>query len=363
MDGIAIFSAFLQGLGVVAFVVRLHELAVTRCATPRSEIVATALTFAVGAAVSMAFPLKFAPGVVFDLRHVFLVLAGPFGGMPAALATGVTCAILRMIQGGIGMPAGVLAILTSMTVGLVFAYLHQRREYTMREIFILGVGASLSLTSVLTLPWPLASEVLQRIALPFMAINFVGVLISAESLNRFRAQLYREQSLMHDRSTDSLTGLFNRRVFDTRGPEIAEDGFRKNGCYALMIVDIDRFKTINDTFGHANGDKVLKVVARMIASHAREQDLTVRYGGEEIALVLPGCNTAQASVIADRIRQGIEGTAIEVSGINLKVTVSVGYVVVDTSETVFWSAFDEADAALYRAKNAGRNRVERAVAA
>ncbi|WP_425417430.1 GGDEF domain-containing protein [Oricola indica] len=361
MDGIAAYSAFLQGLGVVAFAVRLHELALTRCTSQRAEVFATSMTFALGAAVSMTFPLHFTPGITFDLRHVFLVLAAPFGGWPAVLATAGTAGFLRFLQGGIGMEAGFAGIAISAMVSLVIAHFHaKRRGYSFVGLSVIGLASSLSLISLFLLPMPLAIEVFQRVALPFIGVNFVGVLVSAESLNKIRLQLHREKALVRDTSIDPLTGLSNRRVFDARGPELAESGIQDKGRYAIMIIDIDRFKSINDTFGHANGDKVLKDVSRIISDYAREDDLVVRYGGEEIALVLPGCDEQRTAVIADRIREGIESNTIEVSGINLKVTVSIGYVVVEETGKGFWAAFEEADTALYRAKNAGRNRVEQA---
>mgnify|MGYP000607414190 CR=1 FL=1 len=360
MDGIAIFSAFLQGLGVVAFAVRLNELAVTQCTSPRWESVATASTFMVGAAVSMVFPLTFAPGVVFDLRHVFLVLAAPFGGWPAALLTAAATSGVRILQGGVGLYAGLVGIAISTAVGFAFAYGRKRRQYSLTEQAAIGLAASLSMTSIFLLPLPIALEVLERIAVPFALINLVGVMISADSLNRVRQRMSRERTLVRDTATDPLTGLSNRRVFDAKGPELAAAEMSRKGRYAIMVVDIDRFKSINDTFGHANGDMVLKQISTIVAACARDSDLVVRYGGEEIALVLPGCDEKGTAMIADRIRTGIENSVIELGGIKLKITASVGYTVVDNPGLGFWAAFEEADQALYRAKTGGRNRVEKA---
>lgn len=363
MDGIAIFSAFLQGLGIVAFAVRLNELAVTRSTSPQREIIATAMTFMVGALVSMAFPLKFVPGVAFDLRHVFLVLAGPFGGWPAALLTSLATSAYRFAQGGPTVYADLSGIVVAALLGLAIARFNRRPDYSLAMIATLGVAASVPIFGTFLVVAPYEPEAFRNLAIPFVLANFIGVIISAESFNRIRVQMHREKALVRDTATDPLTGLSNRRAFDAQGPELAEDGIQKNGRYALMIVDIDRFKSINDTFGHANGDKVIKQVAETVSTYARDNDMVVRYGGEEIALVLPGCDETRTAVIADRIREGIEHTTFEVNGINLKVTVSVGYVVVDAPGKGFWSAFEEADAALYRAKTAGRNRVEKALAA
>ncbi|MCK5749197.1 MAG: GGDEF domain-containing protein, partial [Oricola sp.] len=221
MDGIAIFSAFLQGLGIVAFAGRLHELAITRCTSPRWETAATALTFAVAAAVSMTFPLRFAPGIIFDLRHVFLILAGPFGGLPAALLTAAATGGLRFLEGGVGLYPGLAGIAISTTIGLGFAWLNGNRDYTLAKVSLLGLLSEVSITSLFVLPLPIALELLGRISIPIIIVNFVGVLIAAESLNRFRVQMHREESLARDSSTDPLTGLSNRRAFDVQGPELA----------------------------------------------------------------------------------------------------------------------------------------------
>ncbi len=130
-----------------------------------------------------------------------------------------------------------------------------------------------------------------------------------------------------------------------------------------MMIDIDHFKSVNDTFGHAAGDEVLKHVAAIVSENARLGDLIARYGGEEMALVLPNLDGANAHLVADRIRNAVENAATTVRGLPLKVTVSIGFAPVGSTEDAFSVALRAADEALYAAKNEGRNRVISAVAA
>ncbi|WP_193176434.1 GGDEF domain-containing protein [Oricola nitratireducens] len=363
MNTFAIFSAFLQGLGIVAISMRLYEMAVAQCASKRCERTAASLTFVAGVIVSMGFPLNFSPGVVFDLRHVFLVMAASYGGVPAALLTAAAASGFRLMDGGIGLVSGLVGIGISTTIGLGLASLHKQRELSLLRLGLLGLAASLSLISVFLLPWSAATDIFQNIAAPFIAINLFGVIIAGETLNKFRKQVVREKALVRDTATDPLTGLANRRAFDVNGPEMARAEVEKGNRYAIMIVDVDNFKSINDTFGHANGDRVLCQICDIISANARGADLVARYGGEEIVLVLPGCDDAGTGSVADRIRSGVETGVFELQGIRLKVTVSIGYIVNADPMLSFQGAFDEADAALYRAKNAGRNRIEKALAA
>jgi diguanylate cyclase len=363
MSTFTIFSAFLQGLGIVAIAMRLNEMAVARCVTSRCEKIAASITFMAGVVVSMGFPLKFAPGVVFDLRHVFLVIAASYGGWPAALLTAAAAAGFRMWEGGGGIAAGLTGIAISTTLGMLLASFNSRHAIPLLRLGVLGLAASVSLVSVFLLPWSVATAVFDKIAIPFALINLFGVVIAGESLNKFRNQVVREKELVRDTVTDPLTGLANRRIFDLKAPELAQDEIQKQGRYAVMLIDIDNFKSINDTFGHACGDRVLRQVCDIISANAREDDLVARYGGEEVVLVLPGCNEARTQGVAGRIRAGVEGATIELQGIKLTVTVSIGYVVNDDPDKTFWTAFDEADAALYRAKSSGRNRIEKGLAA
>ena len=363
MNTFTIFSAFLQGLGIVAIAMRLHEMAITRCASQRCEKAAASITFMAGVIVSMGFPLNFAPGVTFDLRHVFLIIAASYGGWTAGLLTAGAAVAFRLWDGGLGIAAGLTGIAISTMFGLALSGFSAKRDLSLVRLGVLGLAASASLVSVFLLPWSVAMAVFDKIAVPFVLINLFGVVIAGESLNKYRKRIVREKALVRDNATDPLTGLANRRTFDLKGPEMALGEMQKKGRYAVVVIDIDNFKGINDTFGHACGDRVLRQVCDIISANARDGDLVARYGGEEIVLVLPGCDVARTQGVADRIRAGVEGAAFELEGIRLTVTVSIGYTVSDDPKKTFWTAFDEADAALYRAKSSGRNRIEKGLAA
>lgn len=159
-------------------------------------------------------------------------------------------------------------------------------------------------------------------------------------------------------STDALTALANRRAASLRLDELAR---RDPGGSSLSIalIDIDVFKSINDTYGHASGDRVLCHVAEVLRAVARGNDLTARWGGEEFLLVLDGTSAATARAVADRVRGCIARTPCLLdSGKSVPITVSVGVATYDGRGLD--ALLDAADRALYRAKSLGRNRVEAA---
>ncbi len=158
-------------------------------------------------------------------------------------------------------------------------------------------------------------------------------------------------------ATDSLTGLPNNRAFrEALGRELARSQ-RAGTPVALIMVDIDFFKRVNDTYGHAAGDDVLRAVAQSLRGALRAGDLAARYGGEEFVLLLPATDLAGASVVGERVRRAIESTPVALTdGTSLGVTASFGVALArgvgDAS-----GVFARADAALYAAKRGGRNRV------
>lgn len=159
-------------------------------------------------------------------------------------------------------------------------------------------------------------------------------------------------------STDVLTGLKNRRAFDERLQQEWKLSSRLHRDLSLLMIDIDHFKRFNDTFGHTFGDRILQHVASHLRSSVRESDTTARYGGEEFAILLPATDIEQATHLADNLRKSVA----ETNFLGQTVTVSIG-VAADLSvagDAEGCSLVGQADAALYAAKRAGRNRVERA---
>jgi diguanylate cyclase (GGDEF)-like protein len=164
--------------------------------------------------------------------------------------------------------------------------------------------------------------------------------------------------------TDELTGLSNRRRFqDTMSAEV-ERSRRFGQDLGLVLLDIDDFKAVNDTYGHQQGDLVLREVAKILRASSREIDEPARYGGEELAVILPGTDLPGAFELAERVREGIELLRLPIIGDAaaepLRVTASFGAAALPTSAQDVRGLVAAADEALYQAKRAGKNQTVRA---
>ena len=154
--------------------------------------------------------------------------------------------------------------------------------------------------------------------------------------------------------TDSLTGLLNRRAFDEMLEREGERGQFAGAKLAVILLDLDRFKSINDTYGHAAGDEVLRRISGLLQQGTRPGDVLARYGGEEFVLLLRGAHLTEAKRIAERLRRSIEESFSGPSATQL--TTSVGIAIAEPEETAA-ALMDRCDRALYASKRAGRNQV------
>lgn len=165
------------------------------------------------------------------------------------------------------------------------------------------------------------------------------------------------QMLAQKAKVDGLTGLWNRAFFDARWAEEFTRSSRYARPLSMMIIDADRFKSINDDFGHPAGDALLQGIARIIQRECRQSDLACRYGGEEFAVIMPDTTAEEASVVAERVRIAIE-QAQWPRHPNRPVSVSVGVAGCDSAPRISAESWIESvDRNLYRAKRDGRNRV------
>ncbi|HET9208218.1 MAG TPA: GGDEF domain-containing protein [Burkholderiaceae bacterium] len=158
--------------------------------------------------------------------------------------------------------------------------------------------------------------------------------------------------------TDELTGTMTRRALRELAPSLVQQQHASQRDVAVLMLDLDRFKAINDTYGHIKGDAVLRMAAEVLQAHARVDTLLARYGGEEFIAVVPVDDLPAARRVAERLRQAIEGADwVGALGLGSGVTVSVGVAVVGPAEPLD-AALQRADEALYRAKRDGRNQCQ-----
>lgn len=154
---------------------------------------------------------------------------------------------------------------------------------------------------------------------------------------------------------DALTGLSNRLTANERLHTEFVSMKRSHSPYAVMMLDIDFFKRVNDTHGHAVGDQVLQGVAQTMKTTLRESDCTARFGGEEFLALLPATNMAAALQVAEKLRQAVESSPDPIAG---RITVSMGLALANPEQANEYEAVREADDALYRAKREGRNQIQ-----
>ncbi|HET6922834.1 MAG TPA: sensor domain-containing diguanylate cyclase, partial [Anaeromyxobacteraceae bacterium] len=169
-----------------------------------------------------------------------------------------------------------------------------------------------------------------------------------------RARLFAETEKLA--TTDGLTGLANHRTFQARLDEHLLASRRYGKRLALILCDVDHFKSVNDTYGHPVGDQVLRGMARALQKEARATDLVARYGGEEFAVIMPETDSAGGRVIAERIREKVGALAFATELGQLRVTISLGLATFPDDGRRKAELVELADACLYQAKRSGRNR-------
>lgn len=232
-------------------------------------------------------------------------------------------------------------------------------HYSARRYMVMGAMASVLLPTTI---WFLLCGQPMEVSLGVAALLFVGVLIQAGNvLSRAQSEnfmlAYRLEAARRKAeniaNTDELTGMENRRAFFERGQTLAQDCQRKQLPLSVVMIDADHFKAINDRFGHAVGDAVLRHLAKRLKEHQRASDVCSRMGGEEFAILLPNTSLGDAMALAERLCQACAVNPMQADGEVVTSTVSIGVASEGYAIEYLLSCADEA---LYQAKAAGRNR-------
>lgn len=250
-------------------------------------------------------------------------------------------------------------LLAGPTSGLVFAgkssYWHK---------FVLGMsGVVMFVLCDLTRNpvWPAAIPPMQErlLYLGNLTVLVVGSVLIVHLFSRELLHLHREQQRLV--MTDALTGLFNRRYILPQAERLLQLAVRHSRPFSVILVDIDHFKSINDTCGHAVGDEVIQRLADHMRSSLRSSDIVARIGGEEFLLILPETPLRSAVVVAEKLRREIAASPLAEGAAPLgnRLSVSLGAAELETNEETvsLEELMSRADSALYHAKNTGRNRL------
>jgi len=195
---------------------------------------------------------------------------------------------------------------------------------------------------------------------PFQPRELLARIRAGERIVRLQKELLETNKRLELLSiTDGLTKLNNHRYFQDELVRAFEESVRYGRPLSLAMIDLDFFKKVNDTYGHAVGDEVLKCAAKLFKQSARSTDLVARYGGEEFAVMMPETDLDDAAVFAEKIRSIIESTSFDTAAGSIPVTVSIGVASVPHSRIASpKELIVSADKALYRAKKNGRNQVQ-----
>ena len=185
---------------------------------------------------------------------------------------------------------------------------------------------------------------------PVILVAYVTTLLSSD----IRRALIQIKDLSQ---TDELTGLLNMRGFTSIADRIARQAARYSHSYSVVMIDSDSLKSVNDSFGHQAGNRMLKLLVQCIQAHVRETDIVARYGGDEFIVLLPETASAGAETMALRMRERVEAALLDAHDARVGSTVSIGIACYPEHAAELNSVIDLADRALYKSKTAGKNRV------
>ncbi|PWK15602.1 GGDEF domain-containing protein [Tumebacillus permanentifrigoris] len=307
--------------------------------------------------VLMQFSVRVTATTILDMRHLAVVLAAIFAGPGAAMTTAVVLAIARILLFGGLSPSSELAASTMLLIGLGCVWLTQRSWSSWRKFTIMNVYG-LSVVSVtlylLVRDW----AILRRLYVFYWIFGLLmGALTTYLTLYVLRVRALYFQ--LEEYSTkDFLTGLNNVRKFDEVFNEMMNQAQVREEQLSLLLLDIDHFKQINDTYGHPGGDQVLRDLGHVLARACRSFDVVSRNGGEEFTMLLPDCSHEQACEVAERVRRMVEKHLFRLpAGGTIRISVSIGVATYSETAQTQYEVYQQADDALYSAKRLGRNRV------
>ncbi|WP_262372394.1 GGDEF domain-containing protein [Sutcliffiella horikoshii] len=311
--------------------------------------------------ILMYYSIQVTQETMVDLRFIPVMLIIMFLGVPQALISSVLIIIGRFIFGFTTSAIAAFILMGILLIGFVLInkvsvkYNVDRHSY--RKSLVMIIFSNMVFSIIISL---LVKDygVLTRLIPSYWAVSIIGGLTSVFFVKYIRKTQYLLMKYEKESTIDFLTGLNNVRQFDTIWNMLSSNAIAKGEKLSLLIIDIDHFKFVNDTYGHPVGDTILSELGKILKNTTRSFDVVSRNGGEEFSVILPDSPHPHAMEIAERIRKAVEAYKFNISAKeSISITVSIGVAtypetVSETNEMVYI-----ADECLYKAKRTGRNRV------
>ncbi|NNU90487.1 diguanylate cyclase [Anoxybacillus sp. CHMUD] len=303
--------------------------------------------------VLMFFSIPLGHGVIADLRHVPLVVISYYGGMPSALAAGIIMGAGRFLFGN--MSASIVSFFISVAIAIGCGFISRwMKRHIITTTFWMNTYSMALILFALFVNIP-DHDIYTQTLFTFWPISIIATYVASNICKDIRQSKEMLQHYKAWATTDFLTGLYNVRQFHTLLRENITKANEQQSCLALILFDIDRFKCINDSYGHDGGDVILRHLGEVIRSLVPKNGFAFRNGGEEFSILLPTCER-EAMTFAEHIRTTIEQHSFFVQQQTVHITISIGISVFPMLATNESELFKQADIALYEAKQQGRNR-------
>lgn len=228
---------------------------------------------------------------------------------------------------------------------------------TLQFLFAIHGGLMLLQAAIMSWCWSNGTDIAGNLLLEAILISHILLTMTTALTFPLLVFVQSEAHLRHLAERDDLTQALNRRAFFAQVADTFATARSRNAPFSILMIDLDHFKKINDSLGHATGDQALRFVGKLLQTELRERDIIGRIGGEEFSVALPDTSSAQAESIANRLCECIAEGGREIAGKTLALTASIGGAHASTIHLDFKSIMMEADTALYAAKAKGRNTV------
>lgn len=343
----------LNWIGLIALITIIYGVVQSATWARWIRHVLLGVAFGTGAWACMMNSIEVGPGVIADSRNLFIGFAGAFlGPMAAGIAFSMAGAV-RISIGGSGMPLGLSSMFLAMVVGVLWGVWREKEKgLSYKYLMIMGLTFSIPLlVGMIFLNGDARTNFLKFTPL-FIAINFFGTILFGKLLDRDRAKSRYLRSLLNQSLKDPLTEALNRRGLEDIYKEIMTSrAYKGRGA---ILLDLDHFKSINDTYGHAAGDRTIKITTKAIKDVIRAGDILARVGGEEFIVLFPEISESDFISISERIRMSIK---LARNGDCSNVTASIGGTYWNTGDRNLDEVMQTADKMMYEAKNQGRDRL------